>query len=63
MLRFEFGSSIRYTQIPVNFIDLVFIVLPSGLFRIDSFFCDGWSNGLIRICSAESAACSILYET
>jgi hypothetical protein len=38
MLRFEFGSSIRYTQIPVNFIDLIFIVVPSALFRIDSFF-------------------------
>ena len=38
MLRFEFGSSIRYTQIPVNFIDLVFIVVPSALFRIHSFF-------------------------
>ena len=40
MLRFEFGSSIHYTQIPVNLIDLVFIIVPLALFRIHIFW--GW---------------------
>jgi hypothetical protein len=37
MLRFEFGSSIHYTQISVNLIDLVFIIVPLALFRIHIF--------------------------